>query len=56
MYGFLDLYEGMERQVQQFVTLRFGDLWLDVPIGPLVTAVSESWKSTAASPSEPEKE
>ncbi|KAK1684838.1 hypothetical protein QYE76_045686 [Lolium multiflorum] len=44
------------REVQQFVTLRFGDLWLDVPIGPLVTAVSESWKSTAASPSEPKKE
>jgi hypothetical protein len=46
----------MERQVQQFVTIRFGNLWLDVPLGPLVTAVSESWKSTAASPSEPEKE
>jgi hypothetical protein len=48
--------KGMERQVQQFVTIRFGDLWVDAPIGPLVTAVSESWKTTAASRAESEKE
>ena len=42
--------------MQQFVTLRFGDLWLDVPIGPIVTSLSESWKTTAASPVVPDQE
>lgn len=46
----------MEGQVQQFVTLCFGELWLDVPIDPLVTSVGESWKTTAASRTESEKE
>jgi hypothetical protein len=46
----------MEARVQQFVTIRFGDLWVDVPIGPLVTAVSESWKTTTASRAESKKE
>jgi hypothetical protein len=46
----------MDRQVQQFVTIHFGDLWVDVPIGPLVTSMSESWKTTSASPIETEKE
>ncbi|XBI73253.1 hypothetical protein VPH35_067036 [Triticum aestivum] len=45
----------MEGQVQQFVTLRFGDLWLDVPIGPLVAAISKSLETTAASPTKPEE-
>ncbi|KAF7022825.1 hypothetical protein CFC21_035467 [Triticum aestivum] len=45
----------MEGQVQQFVTLRFGDLWLDVPIAPLVAAVSKSLETTAASPAKPEE-
>jgi hypothetical protein len=46
----------MDRQVQQFVTTHVGDLWVDAPIGPLVTLVSESWKTRAASPIETEKE
>jgi hypothetical protein len=46
----------MDRQVQQFATIHFGDLWVDVPIGPLVTSVSETWKTTATSPIETEKE
>ena len=46
----------MEGQVQQFVTLRFGDLWLDVPYGHLVTAASESWNTTTASRAESKKE
>ena len=37
IYGFLHLYEGMEGQVQQFVTVRFADLWVDVSLAPLVT-------------------
>ncbi|XBI40763.1 hypothetical protein VPH35_125315 [Triticum aestivum] len=45
----------MEGQVQQFITLRFGDLWLGVPIGPLVAAVSKSLETTAASPAKPEE-
>ena len=45
----------MEGQVQQFVTLRFGDLWLDVPIGPLVAAVSKSLETTTASSTKPEE-
>jgi hypothetical protein len=32
----------MEGQVQQFVTLRIGSLWFDVPIGPLMTLLSQS--------------
>ena len=55
IYGFL-YFEGMEGQVQQFVTLRFGDLWLNVPIGPIVTSLSESWKTTAASLVVPDQE
>uniref|UniRef100_A0A8I6YCY5 Uncharacterized protein n=1 Tax=Hordeum vulgare subsp. vulgare TaxID=112509 RepID=A0A8I6YCY5_HORVV len=46
----------MEGQIQQFVTLRFDDLWLDVPYDTFVNASSESWKTTAASPTEKEKE
>jgi hypothetical protein len=38
------------------MTIQFGDLWVDVPIGPLVTSVSESWKTTSGSPLETEKE
>jgi hypothetical protein len=37
------------------VTIHFGDLWVDVPIGPLVTSVSESWKTAAASPTKTKK-
>uniref|UniRef100_A0ACD5ZUC0 Uncharacterized protein n=1 Tax=Avena sativa TaxID=4498 RepID=A0ACD5ZUC0_AVESA len=46
----------MEGQVQQFVTLRFGELWLDMPYGHLVTAASEIWKTTTASRAESKKE
>jgi hypothetical protein len=46
----------MDRQVQQFATIHFSDLWVDVPIGPLVASVSESWETTATSPNEIEKE
>lgn len=46
----------MEQQVQQFVTLHFGDLWLDVPIGPLATSLSKSTRTTTASSIEPEQE
>jgi hypothetical protein len=46
----------MDSQVQQFLTVRFVDLWLDVPPGPLVIAVSESWETITASQTEPEKE
>ncbi|KQJ82153.1 hypothetical protein BRADI_5g06799v3 [Brachypodium distachyon] len=46
----------MDHQVQHFVTLRFGDLWLNVPIGPLVASVSESWRAAAASRKEPDQE
>ena len=56
IYGFLHLYEGMEGQVQQFVTVRFGDLWVDVSLAPLVTYVSENWKTAAASPTQAKKE
>ena len=32
----------MEGQVQQYVTVNIGSLWFDVPIGPLVTLLSQS--------------
>ncbi|BAT16809.1 Os12g0298300 [Oryza sativa Japonica Group] len=41
----------MSKQVQPFVTLRFGSLWVDVPIGPFQVANSgSSLQTTAASP------
>lgn len=46
---YLFLYEGMDHQVQQFVTLRFGDLWLELPVGPVVVLVDENLKAAAAS-------
>ena len=48
--------QDMDRQVQQFVTIRFSALWVDVPIGPIVTSLSESWKTTAAPPAAPDQE
>src|ERR1041385_5596797 len=50
------LCEGMEGQVQQFVTVRFGDLWVDVSLAPLANSVSESWKTAAASPTQAKRE
>jgi hypothetical protein len=47
----------MEKQVQQFVTLRIGSLWFDVPIGPLVTLLSQSsLRSMAQSSTEQDQE
>lgn len=40
----------MSEQVQPFVTLRFGSLWVDVPIGPFQVANSGSSLQTTASP------
>ena len=45
------LYEGMAGCVQDFVTLRIGSLWLDVPLGPIQASNSaSSLRTTAASP------
>ena len=45
------LYEGMAGRVQDFVTLRIGSLWLDVPLGPIQASNSaSSLRTTAASP------
>src|SRR4051812_36237592 len=56
IYGFLNLFQGMEGQVQQFVTVRFSDLWVDVSLAPPVTCVSKSWKTAAASPTQAKEE
>jgi hypothetical protein len=45
------LNEGMAGRVQDFITLRIGSLWLDVPLGPLHASDSAgSLRTTAASP------
>jgi hypothetical protein len=41
IYG-SSIFQGMEGQVQQLVTLRIGSLWFDVPICPLLTLLSQS--------------
>ena len=49
--------KGMERQVQQYVALRIGSLWFDVPIGPLVTLLSQSsLRSMGPSPTKQDQE
>jgi hypothetical protein len=49
IYGLLN--EGMAGRVQDFITLRIGSLWLDVPLGPLIASDSAgSLRTTAASP------
>jgi hypothetical protein len=45
------LNEGMAGRVQDFVTLRIGSLWVDVPLGPVQASDSDgSLRTTAASP------
>ena len=45
------LYEGMAGRVQEFVTIRIGSLWVDVPMGPTqVSNSASSLNTTAASP------
>lgn len=45
------LYEGMAELVQDFITIRVGSLWVDVPMGPLqATNSASSLRITAASP------
>jgi hypothetical protein len=45
------LYEGMAGRVQEFVTIRIGSLWVDVPMGPAqVSNSASSLNTTAASP------
>ena len=41
----------MEGQVQQYVTVNIGSLWFDVPIGPLVTLLSQSSLRSTTPPS-----
>jgi hypothetical protein len=49
IYGLLN--EGMVGRVQDFITLRIGSLWLDVPLGPLHAIDSVgSLRTTATSP------
>jgi hypothetical protein len=50
IYGLLN--EGMAGRVQDFIMLRIGSLWLDVPLGPLHASDSVgSLRTIAASPS-----
>ena len=45
------LYEGMAGRVQEFITIRIGSLWVDVPMGPTqVSNSASSLNTTAASP------
>jgi hypothetical protein len=45
------LYEGMAGRIQEFVTIRIGSLWIDVPMGPAqVSNSASSLNTTAASP------
>ena len=45
------LYEGMAEWVQDFVTLRIGSLWLDVPLGSIQASNNtSSLRTTAALP------
>jgi hypothetical protein len=45
------LYEGMAARVQDFVTIRFGSMWVDVPMGPIQASNSAgSLQTTATSP------
>ena len=45
------LYEGMAGRVQDFITIRIGSLWVDVPMGPVQASNSAgSLYTTAASP------
>jgi len=45
------LYEGMAGRVQEFITIRIGSLWVDVPMGPAqVSNSASSLNTTAASP------
>ena len=45
------LCEGMAGRVQDFITIRIGSLWVDVPMGPVQASNSAgSLHTTAASP------
>uniref|UniRef100_J3MCF3 Uncharacterized protein n=1 Tax=Oryza brachyantha TaxID=4533 RepID=J3MCF3_ORYBR len=43
----------MADRVQPFITLRFGSLWFDVPVGPFQAAHSDSSLQTTAASSNP---
>ena len=47
---FFYLKESMAGCVQDFMTIRVGSMWIDIPMGPLVTNSFESLGTTATSP------
>ena len=42
----------MDGQVPQSVTLRIGDIWLDVPVGPCAASTNQYLDNMTASPTE----
>jgi len=48
--------KGMERQEPQSMTLRIGDIWLDVPIGPCVASVDVHTMTTSPTEHDQEKD